>query len=140
MADDAPRLSQLNLVASDFDATVSFYRLLGVEVEDASGGSDRVRHARVRGLGGLTLEFDDLGLARLYNPAWRRPEGSSRTVLGFSLSTREEVDERYAVLTEAGYEGRQPPFDAFWGARYAIPKVTNLLLNRSHPVRSCPRH
>ena len=29
-------------------------------------------------------------------------------------------DERYAQLTSAGYLGRQPPFDAFWGARYAI--------------------
>ncbi len=28
--------------------------------------------------------------------------------------------ERYAELTSAGYRGRQPPFDAFWGARYAI--------------------
>jgi uncharacterized glyoxalase superfamily protein PhnB len=41
-------------------------------------------------------------------------------VIGFSLPTREAVDERYAELTSAGYTGRQPPFDAFWGARYAI--------------------
>jgi uncharacterized glyoxalase superfamily protein PhnB len=41
-------------------------------------------------------------------------------VLGFSLPTREAVDERYRELTSAGYRGRQPPFDAFWGARYAI--------------------
>jgi uncharacterized glyoxalase superfamily protein PhnB len=41
-------------------------------------------------------------------------------VLGFTFPTREAVDERYASLTAAGYGGRQPPFDAFWGARYAI--------------------
>jgi uncharacterized glyoxalase superfamily protein PhnB len=41
-------------------------------------------------------------------------------VVGFALPSREAVDERYAALTAAGHAGRQPPFDAFWGARYAI--------------------
>ena len=40
--------------------------------------------------------------------------------MGFSLPSREAVDERYAELTSAGYRGRQPPVDAFWGARYAV--------------------
>ena len=26
----------------------------------------------------------------------------------------------YADLTGAGYRGQQPPYDAFWGARYAV--------------------
>ena len=30
------------------------------------------------------------------------------------------VDVAYGDLTEAGYAGQQPPFDAFWGARYAV--------------------
>jgi uncharacterized glyoxalase superfamily protein PhnB len=30
------------------------------------------------------------------------------------------VDEIYAGLTGAGYRGHQKPYDAFWGARYAI--------------------
>jgi uncharacterized glyoxalase superfamily protein PhnB len=41
-------------------------------------------------------------------------------VLGFALADRQAVDDRYSELTAAGYEDRQPPFDAFWGARYAI--------------------
>ncbi len=45
---------------------------------------------------------------------------SAKVVIGFSLPTRQAVDERYVELTAAGYAGRQPPFDAFWGARYAI--------------------
>ncbi len=36
-------------------------------------------------------------------------------MIGFALASREAVDERYAELTSAGYVGRQPPFDAFWG-------------------------
>jgi len=41
-------------------------------------------------------------------------------VIGFSLPARDAVDEWYAQLTAAGYADRQPPFDAFWGARYPI--------------------
>ena len=36
------------------------------------------------------------------------------------LPDRQAVDDRYAELISAGYRGRQPPFDAFWGSRYAI--------------------
>ena len=36
------------------------------------------------------------------------------------MATREAVDERFDALTRDGYRGLQPPFDAFWGARYAI--------------------
>jgi hypothetical protein len=30
------------------------------------------------------------------------------------------VDETYTEITGAGYTGRQPPYDASWGAQYAI--------------------
>jgi uncharacterized glyoxalase superfamily protein PhnB len=30
------------------------------------------------------------------------------------------VDRIYAELTAAGHAGQQPPYDAFWGSRYAI--------------------
>ncbi len=115
-----PILNQLNIVAKDFDATIEFYRLLGVSIAVALGPADGIRHARATLPGGFALEFDNYALARTYNAAWRRPEGSSRAVINFSLPTREAVDQRYAELISAGYEGQQPPYDAFWGARYAI--------------------
>ena len=36
------------------------------------------------------------------------------------MASRDEVDEIYAELVAASYPGRQPPYDAFWGSRYAI--------------------
>ena len=115
-----PVLNQLNIVARDFDATLAFYRRLGVAVPDGSTSPDGIRHAEVTLANGFVLEFDNLTLARVYNAAWRKPEGSSRAVIGFSVPTREAVDQTYAELTAAGYEGRQPPYDTFWGARYAV--------------------
>jgi uncharacterized glyoxalase superfamily protein PhnB len=120
MADERPLLNQLNIVARDFDATLAFYRRLGVDVPAGSTSADGIRHAEVTLPNGFVLEFDNLPLARVYNAAWRRPEGSSRAVIGFSLPTREAVDQRYAELIAAGYYGRQPPYDTFWGARYAV--------------------
>jgi uncharacterized glyoxalase superfamily protein PhnB len=37
-----------------------------------------------------------------------------------SLDSRNEVDETFQRMVNAGYQGVQPPFDAFWGSRYAI--------------------
>ncbi|MBO0776121.1 MAG: VOC family protein, partial [Actinobacteria bacterium] len=70
--------------------------------------------------GGFSLELDTPESARLWHAGWRAGPGSVSVVIGFALPTREAVDHRYAELTAAGYAGRQPPFDAFWGARYAI--------------------
>ncbi len=119
MSDAKPVLNQLDLVTRDFDASVEFYRRLGVDLRDASGG-DRIRHAETTLPNGFVLHLDNEHLAGVYNAAWRRPERSSRALLGFSVATRQDVDTRYAELVAAGYQGRQPPYDTFWGARYAV--------------------
>jgi uncharacterized glyoxalase superfamily protein PhnB len=41
-------------------------------------------------------------------------------VIGFRVRERDDVDRTYASLIGDGYAGQQPPYDAFWGARYAI--------------------
>jgi catechol 2,3-dioxygenase-like lactoylglutathione lyase family enzyme len=120
MADERPVLNQLNLVARDFDATLAFYRRLGLDVEERSAPDFRQRHAEIVLASGFVLELDDEPLARLYNAGWRRAGGGTRALIGFSLPTREAVDRRYAELLAAGHAGRQPPYDTFWGARYAI--------------------
>jgi len=120
MARTTPTLNQINIVACDFDASVRFYRHLGIDIADRSGTDQTIRHAAVTMSNGLILEFDNHRLAQTYNASWRGPVGGSRALIGFTLSSREEVDRTYADLTAAGYAGRQCPFDAFWGARYAI--------------------
>ena len=36
------------------------------------------------------------------------------------LADFKAVDQMYADLTGAGYRAQQPPYDAIWGARYAV--------------------
>lgn len=120
MPKTAPVLNHFNLVTKDFDASLKFYRCLGVEMPDGAPSPEGIRHSEAHQLNGLTLALDNDTLARVYNAAWRRPQGSSRAVIGFSVPTREDVDEHYAAVMAAGYEGRQPPYDTFWGSRYAV--------------------
>lgn len=118
MADGATDLHMLNLVVGDIQASIEFYRRLGV----VGPGSPAVTggHVALRMPGGFSLELDETESARLWHAGFRSDPASVNVVIGFSLESRQAVDERYAELTSSGYAGRQPPFDAFWGARYAI--------------------
>ena len=118
MTDSAPTLDQINLVVKDMDATVAFYQRLGVEIPDTE--PDWQPHHRSATLpGGLDLSFDSELFAKQWN-AGSQPAAGGRAVITFHLDSRDAVDRTYADLTAAGYTGSQEPFDAFWGARYAI--------------------
>lgn len=110
-----PVPNQFNLVVSDMGRTVAFYRRLGLTIPDTD--PDWQDHHRSAELGGgIDLDFDSAEFARHWNRGWRGGMG----VLGFRVAGREQVDEVYAELTGAGHAGQQPPYDAFWGARYAV--------------------
>jgi uncharacterized glyoxalase superfamily protein PhnB len=69
---------------------------------------------------GFSLDFDSVQFASQWNRGWPGRAGGGMGVLGFALPSREAVDKLYAELTVAGYNSQQTPFDAFWGARYAV--------------------
>lgn len=117
MDDARPDLHMLNVVTDDLAASLAFYRRLGVAVPEV--GADDV-HVELRQPGGFSLEVDGHGSARIWHAGFRSDPASVGLVLGFRLPSAAAVDERYADMVGAGYLGRQPPFDAFWGARYAI--------------------
>jgi uncharacterized glyoxalase superfamily protein PhnB/mannose-6-phosphate isomerase-like protein (cupin superfamily) len=122
-AGQQPVLSSVDLVVDDVDAAVRFYRRLGLAIPDdrvwRSGGT--AHHVEVETMSAFTLQIDSIDLTKAYDARWRSPEGGgSRNVLIFSVPSRDTVDELYVELTSGGYHGHQPPFDAFWGARYAI--------------------
>jgi catechol 2,3-dioxygenase-like lactoylglutathione lyase family enzyme len=118
-----PLLNQLDLVVRDMEATLAFYRRLGLEIPDeavwrtASGA----HHVDLTLPNGFHLHFDSVALAKSFDRGWTDNASRGTTnVVGFSLPSREAVDERYAELVRASAPGLQPPYDAFWGARYAV--------------------
>jgi catechol 2,3-dioxygenase-like lactoylglutathione lyase family enzyme len=118
-----PVLKQIDLVMRDLEAGVAFYRALGLEIPESAiwRTPSGVHHVDVAMPGGLTLHFDSAALTAVYDRGWREPSGSgTRSVITFAVDSRDEVDRLHGVLTGKGYPSSQPPFDAFWGARYAI--------------------
>lgn len=122
-----PRLHQLNIVSGNLNASIEFYRRLGVENPDDSVWKTvtGVHHANstadeVNG-SSFEIELDSAAFAPHWNRGWsERDDLCGRVVVGFQVASREAVDERFSVLTTAGYAGLEEPYDAFWGARYAI--------------------
>lgn len=110
-----PTPDQFNLVVTDMESSVSFYRRLGLAIPDTDAEWQR-HHRSARLDDGVDIDFDSVEFAQHWNRGWRSGMG----VLGFRVETREKVDEIYLDLTGAGYRGQQPPYDAFWGARYAV--------------------
>lgn len=112
--------NQVNLIVSDIEVNAAFYARLGVSFDlptsDWPPGSG-ARHANSRPGDGYLIDLDTAPMARLWGDA---ELAAGTVVLGFALPDREAVDATYAELIAAGSRARRAPFDAFWGARYAI--------------------
>jgi catechol 2,3-dioxygenase-like lactoylglutathione lyase family enzyme len=120
-----PTLSQINLVCGDLDASLTFYRRLGVEISDAgvwrtATGAHHV-NADPSADPALHFDLDSTAFAQHWNAGWKgRTDLKGRVVVGFGVPTRTDVDAVFRDMIDAGYRGLQEPHDAFWGARYAI--------------------
>jgi len=112
------RFNQINLVVEDMEGSVAFYRRLGLEIPTPWTAGGAGHHAKAATGGDVDLEFDSHRLAHAYNQGFAAERG--RVVIGLSLESREAVDALWTSLLAEGAQGLQPPFDAFWGARYAI--------------------
>ena len=140
-----PDLNQIDFVARDMEASIAFYRALGVEIPETAIWRTKtgIHHVDVVTPGGVTLHWDSPQLAKAYNRGWREPTGTgSRNVVTFKVESRDDVDRTHAKLTALGHRSSQPPYDAFWGARYAIVEDPDGnpvgLMSPSDPARRAP--
>jgi uncharacterized glyoxalase superfamily protein PhnB len=108
------------------DASLAFYRRLGVEIRDAavwrtSSGAHHVSAGGRSSDEAIDFDLDSIAFAQCWNSGWKgQTDLKGRVVVGFSVATRAAVDEVFRDMIGAGYRGLQEPHDAFWGARYAI--------------------
>lgn len=113
----APRIEVVGLVVRDMDASLAFYRRLGLEIPE-DPDPDGHGHVETTLPGGMRIAWDTYDVVKSFDPEWSEPTGS-RMSLAFRVDSPAEVDELYAELVAAGHEGHLEPFDAFWGQRYA---------------------
>jgi len=121
-----PKLNQINIVCGDLDASIAFYRRLGVEIPDANvwrtpTGGHHANAVDAPVDRAIHLDLDSTAFAQCWNTGWKgRADLKGRMVVGFDVPTRADVDAVFRDMTGAGYRGLQEPYDSFWGARYAI--------------------
>jgi uncharacterized glyoxalase superfamily protein PhnB len=95
------------------ERSIRFYRLLGLDVPETPGEGHVETIAN-----GVRLMFDTEEIIKSFRPDWTRQAGN-QLALAFECSGPAEVDELYARVVEAGFNGEKEPWDAFWGQRYA---------------------
>lgn len=108
-----------NLVVSDMAASVAFFELLGLEVQDTV--PEFMDHHRTVVVDGDTdFDLDSEHFASMWNPGWPGGAGGPMGVLGLMVGSRDEVDEAAARMAAAGHPIQAEPSDAFWGSRTTI--------------------
>ena len=110
-----PQLNAAGIVVSDMARSIGFYRLLGLNVPE---GQEAEPYVQVITPNGYRLSWNALEMIKQIDPAWIEPVGHGME-LAFKCDSPAEVDAAHARLIEAGYYGHKPPWDAFWGQRYA---------------------
>ncbi len=109
-----PTLNALGIVVSEMEQSIRFYRLLGLEVPETPGEG----HVDTFLPNGVRFMLDSEETIRGFRPDWTRASGN-QVALAFECGAPAEVDEIYARVVEAGFQGEKSPWDAVWGQRYA---------------------
>lgn len=107
----------VEMVVADMAATLAFYRRLGLDIP---ADVDSEPHVDIELGESMRLAFDTEATILSFDQTWSAPTGGHRVALAFDCGSPEQVDAAWAELTGAGYEGHLPPWDAFWGMRYAV--------------------
>ncbi len=114
-------LNYVSMTAHDLETTLAFYRDLGLPIPDgahlnAEGTPED--HAEIS-VNGLRIAWESETLARQLNPGWTPPSGNARVNIAFQADSPAGVDETCAHMRARGHTVTTPPYDAFWGQRYA---------------------
>jgi hypothetical protein len=111
---------QVNLVVGDVAGAAGFLRALGAGIEelDDEWAEWAAHHVTLPAVGeGFAADLDSSPFASHWGGL---PEGFTGFVVNLRAGDRESVDAAYERALELGADGVRPPYDAFWGARYAV--------------------
>src|SRR5438094_6340938 len=95
------RFEAIGVIVTDMDASVAFYRLLGLEFPDPP---DPEGHGHVEATlpGGIRLMLDTVEMVKSIDEGWTPPSGGHRIGLAFLCESPAALDELYASLVASG--------------------------------------
>lgn len=114
-----PKLDMIGIVVSDMARSLAFYRELGLDIP---ASADTEGHVEVTLPGGMRLGWDTEEVIKSFDEGFNPTPGAGRMGLAFLCDSANDVDIVYQKLNDLGYDAHKPPWDAFWGQRYAIVK------------------
>jgi len=109
-----PQLNAIGIVTSDMARSITFYRLVGLDVPETPSEG----HVDTFLPNGVRFMLDSEDVVRSFRPDWTRETGN-QVGLAFECASADAVDELYARIVAGGFDGEKAPWDAFWGQRYA---------------------
>jgi catechol 2,3-dioxygenase-like lactoylglutathione lyase family enzyme len=109
-------LDMIGIDVREMEASLRFYRMLGLEIPAPEGDGDYVETTTPNG---YRVSWNTVSLVKSLDPSWVEPVGH-RMGLAFKCTSPAAVNALYAKLVREGYRGHKEPWDAFWGQRYAI--------------------
>jgi len=109
-----PQLNALGIVTSDMASSITFYRLLGLDVPETPDEG----HVDTFLPNGVRFMLDSEETVRSFKPDWTLVTGN-QIELALECASPSEVDDLYARALAAGFDGDKAPWDAVWGQRYA---------------------
>ena len=115
---------------------MQFYRLLGLEFpEDPAEG-----HVEATMTNGTRLMLDTEDIIRSFLPDWTRTNGN-QVSLAFECGSPADVDEVYARVVAAGFEGEKEPWDASGasGTRCSVTRTASGSTSTRHSRSRAPR-
>lgn len=117
-----PSLDAIGVIVSDMARAIEFFRILGVPFVDPASAdvvAEAQDHVEARLPSGLRLMLDREAVIRSFMPEWTPPTGQ-RQSLAFLCDSPADVDATVERIAAAGFKIAKPPWDAFWGQRYAV--------------------
>lgn len=123
----APRIDQINVVVGDVAAAAQFLADLGVDLPAVPAGWD-AHHRSVPTATPLHAGDDplepvfgiDLDSSAFAHQWGGLPPSFTGVVLDLRVDERSDVDSVHEVAISIGGQSLRSPYDAFWGARFAL--------------------
>jgi catechol 2,3-dioxygenase-like lactoylglutathione lyase family enzyme len=117
------KFDQINVVVSDVAGAARFLRSLGAEVDEpendwAEWASHHVGFPADSD--GFDADIDSSDFASFWGGL---PDDYVGAVLNLRAENRAAVDTSFELAIELGAECMRAPYDAFWGARYAVVRA-----------------
>ncbi len=111
----APRLDAVAVAATDLAASAAFYRLLGFTFPPIEPDAQHLEAETEPGA--VRLMIDTAALMEQLTGAAPRP--ANHSAFAMVCDSPAEVDRIANALETEGHTLVTPPWDAFWGQRYA---------------------